>query len=137
VLGVYADYYVFETTLKEQPEEEEETLGAANVQIVAVARSTACVTSLHELCVMHILQWQACHAVCSPHLLHDCCYMEEGAAHWSCLTMVFKPQEQCNMFLQMSYSAAYFSVESSPGCQFYQLLLPSKLLSALFCKIAM
>ena len=27
VLGTYADYYVFETTMKEQPEEEEETLG--------------------------------------------------------------------------------------------------------------
>lgn len=27
VLGVYADYYVFETTMKEQPEEDEETLG--------------------------------------------------------------------------------------------------------------
>jgi len=27
VLGVYADYYIFETTMKEQPEEEEETLG--------------------------------------------------------------------------------------------------------------
>ena len=27
VLGTHADYYVFETTLKEQPEEEEATLG--------------------------------------------------------------------------------------------------------------
>ena len=27
VLGVYADYYIFETTVKEQPEEEEEKLG--------------------------------------------------------------------------------------------------------------
>ena len=27
VLGLYADYYIFETTLKEQPEDEEEKLG--------------------------------------------------------------------------------------------------------------
>ena len=32
MLGVYADYYVFETTLKEQAEEEEETPGADTVQ---------------------------------------------------------------------------------------------------------
>ncbi len=35
MLGVYADYYVFETTVREQPEEEEDTLGADTVQIVA------------------------------------------------------------------------------------------------------
>ncbi len=42
MLGVYADYYVFETTLKEQPEEEEETLGADTVSTV-----DGCMVQLH------------------------------------------------------------------------------------------
>lgn len=38
VLGTYADYYVFEATMKEQPEEEEETLGGSQKACIA-ARS--------------------------------------------------------------------------------------------------
>ena len=41
ILGVYGDYYVFETTLKDQGEEEEETLGQHNSAMLLCMRCLA------------------------------------------------------------------------------------------------
>ena len=49
VFGVYADYYIFETTVKEQPEDEEEKLGQCLLPACLRVTSSAVLRILYDL----------------------------------------------------------------------------------------
>jgi len=113
---VYADYYVFETTLKEQPEEEEETLGADTVQIVANRMVQLHVEShyMNYHCAYLAMASLSCSIFTTlVDAFCGCWFLKLCAARWSCLTLIDKAQNQFMMFLQMSCSAAHVFVASS------------------------